>query len=973
MGRWRRAFRRPRVAVIVTVGPGQEGRLNATLSGLAGAQQVLLAPWGDHADSFDAPRVTVLAPAANANAARNAAWPMTQRGASADLLVFLEAGDLLDPSALSGLTWLPPGQTCQRHGPAHRLASYVWTPDGVPEFDPSHGRFAEAALPVDSGPPDQRAGASWLREQATPWPVPFGTTPDVVAELPAFVRALGACREAPWLGAFLAEVGPVFLDDLERATDLAGLDEVVADLPLAGLAELTAYDRLRWWLVGAGRRDEMSRLTAEQWYAEGQLPTRVAGGRILLDVGTQDVPDEIVEVRPQVQAHLHRVRRSEAGVTLTVWPALAGVDFARYPPSVSAVMVHESGRWIPLGVSATPDPAASRHFRRDHESQAEGAVEVRLDPTALDYPGVWRLDVRVRAAGVECAGPITSREERGSAGTLARLDLGGMLSFEPGTGVTYRPGEAPEPRPNPQDVVAHEVVTNASLVVSGTSRHALDGVELRSGARRVAGRVNVAGPGAFEVVFDWREDPWSLGERALPVGTWHLVWRAGAQEGEVGLTDGLAAATPEERLTGTHRIELLRGLREQLLLRLRPPLADDELGPLAQRQLRADYALSPRPADPALVLFNSYAGAGETDSPRAVLAELRRRGAGHRCLWVVADHSVLAPVGSEPVLRQSRAWHEALATAGTIVTNVEMERWFRRGPEQWVVQTFHGYPSKSMGLDLWRAKNMSPSRLTRMLEQTSAQWSLLVTPDPSMDRYYREQYVYEGPILNRGYPRDDELVNAGAELRQAARHRLGLADGQTVVLYAPTWRDDQATNFRAAPLVSHLDVQAAAAELGAGYALLLRGHRFHQPPGAGGAGAGGPGADGAGADGSGRGTAQIIDVTGYPEINHLIAAADVAVLDYSSLRFDFALTGRPMIFLVPDLESYAGTSRGFLYPFTESAPGPLLDSSGAVVDALRDPVGLAAAYADELSAFNARFNAQQDGHAAARLVDWIVG
>ena len=45
----------------------------------------------------------------------------------------------------------------------------------------------------------------------------------------------------------------------------------------------------------------------------------------------------------------------------------------------------------------------------------------------------------------------------------------------------------------------------------------------------------------------------------------------------------------------------------------------------------------------------------------------------------------------------------------------------------------------------------------------------------------------------------------------------------------------------------------------------------------------------------------MIDVTTYPEINDLILASDAAVLDYSSLRFDFALTGRPMLFLVPDL------------------------------------------------------------------------
>ena len=85
------------------------------------------------------------------------------------------------------------------------------------------------------------------------------------------------------------------------------------------------------------------------------------------------------------------------------------------------------------------------------------------------------------------------------------------------------------------------------------------------------------------------------------------------------------------------------------------------------------------------------------------------------------------------------------------------------------------------------------------------------------------------------------------------------------------------------------------------------------------------------------------------------------------------LTGTPMVFLVPDLERYAGTGRGFLYPFTDSAPGPLVASTDEAVALLRDLPGLAAAHADDLARFNATYNADQDGHAAARVVDHLWG
>ena len=99
----------------------------------------------------------------------------------------------------------------------------------------------------------------------------------------------------------------------------------------------------------------------------------------------------------------------------------------------------------------------------------------------------------------------------------------------------------------------------------------------------------------------------------------------------------------------------------------------------------------------------------------------------------------------------------------------------------------------------------------------------------------------------------------------------------------------------------------------------------------------------------------------------------MAVLDYSSLRFDFALTGRPMVFLVPDLETYSGPVRGFLYDFASSAPGPLVRDATEVVELLRDVEGLAARQAPDIAAFNERFQRFQDGHAADRVVDAFFG
>ena len=101
-------------------------------------------------------------------------------------------------------------------------------------------------------------------------------------------------------------------------------------------------------------------------------------------------------------------------------------------------------------------------------------------------------------------------------------------------------------------------------------------------------------------------------------------------------------------------------------------------------------------------------------------------------------------------------------------------------------------------------------------------------------------------------------------------------------------------------------------------------------------------------------------------------AADAAVLDYSSLRFDVALAGVPSAFLVPDLEEYARGTRQFLYPFEDSAPGPLVATTAEVVERLHDLPGLRAAWRPALEEFNARYHPFQDGAATARVVDGLL-
>jgi CDP-glycerol glycerophosphotransferase len=468
-----------------------------------------------------------------------------------------------------------------------------------------------------------------------------------------------------------------------------------------------------------------------------------------------------------------------------------------------------------------------------------------------------------------------------------------------------------------------------------------------------------AGPARFEALLPTSWDEWRLGPAPVPVGRYRLVLvDAGGAASALPPGEELRARLLEEQVGRDHRLRLLV-VDGELRIALQPPLADDERGAFHQTRLARSYAGDPhRTVSDSMVYLQSYAGASATDSPLAIAEDLLRRRPDLDLYWGISDRSAWVPDGATPVLIGSRDWHRVHTSARYLVSNVAFDRRFVKRPGQLALHTCHGYPAKTLAMQLWRRKQHTPLRIQAELARTSRTWDLLLSPCPEIDEVLRAEYDYSGDILSVGYPRDDVLVSPAApRIRQATRERLGIEDGQTAVLFAPTFRDDLSTGLHTAAFPQREDFVDAAASLTDEHVVLLRGHRYH-----------------AGRRRAGGGTgARIIEVTSYPEVNDLILAADVAVLDYSSLRFDFALTGRPMLFLVPDLDRYAGEVRGLLLDYRDTAPGPLLSDGDEVVDRLRDLPAVQAEHAADYERFNRKYNYLQDGHSTERVVDAVFG
>ncbi|MER5555809.1 CDP-glycerol glycerophosphotransferase family protein [Streptomyces sp. NPDC002793] len=370
---------------------------------------------------------------------------------------------------------------------------------------------------------------------------------------------------------------------------------------------------------------------------------------------------------------------------------------------------------------------------------------------------------------------------------------------------------------------------------------------------------------------------------------------------------------------------------------------------LRARVMRAVYRVDlRRPLDPRLAVYGAYWNRGVACNPAAVHAKARELVPHIRGVWAVSSrHRDRMPAGVPYVIEGSRAYWRAMATATYLVNNSSFPGGFTKRPGQIYLQTHHGTPLKTMGLDQLPYPALTNGVSLERVVAHADQWDFSLSANPHSSEVWDRVYPSSYEQLPYGYPRNDILCTATPERTDKIRAELSIAPGATVVLYAPTHRD-----YRRG-FLPRLDLERLTGDLGPDWVLLMRAHYFYGRS--------------AGSAAGGR----IVDVTGHPVVEELFLAADALITDYSSLMFDYACLDRPIVVYAPDWEAYRA-SRGTYFDLLSGRPG---DTPGAVAtteDGLRE-VLLSGAWrspeADALrAAFRSRFCPYDDGNAAERVV-----
>lgn len=475
-----------------------------------------------------------------------------------------------------------------------------------------------------------------------------------------------------------------------------------------------------------------------------------------------------------------------------------------------------------------------------------------------------------------------------------------------------------------------------------------------AGTRQLEATVSSAGENV-QVTLPLTEDIWGLGATAIAPGRFEFEGTtADGIQVTFYLSGELVAKFPIVQYGELVRLTVMRAARGALVCSIQPPHTPEEQGYGNRARMRDEF-LRLRPSGPRSIVFRNLYGEAANDSALALHRELRGRDSDLELIWAVKDRSVQVPADATVVVEETRAYYEALGAAQYFMVNVHQPDWYVKPEGQVLIETFHGYPFKLNGKKWWDKVGFDSSRQESLLRRAQ-DWDYLVSPaayaTKCLMEFYRDPSDVPGTVLEIGYPRNDALQDANTVARRAAvRERLGIPESSQAILYAPTFRDYMSADDFTAEIVELLDVERLIRELGDGYTVLLRGHPFNARVGT-------------------SASAGVIDVTAYPDINDLMLASDMAVLDYSSLRFDYALTAKPAFFFVPDEERYFD-GRGSLVPYDQTTPGPLVHSQEVLEGMIRGAAVVATQYEPERREFLARYMELEDGHATARLIDAV--
>ena len=307
--------------------------------------------------------------------------------------------------------------------------------------------------------------------------------------------------------------------------------------------------------------------------------------------------------------------------------------------------------------------------------------------------------------------------------------------------------------------------------------------------------------------------------------------------------------------------------------------------------------------DKKLVLFNSFGGRKFNDSPKVLFDAMvaDKRFSGFQFVWAFEEPEKYEIDGAKCIKIDSPEYFITALKAKVWISSVNIERGLHFKKKSTIyINTWHGAGTKLIGNACSGRKDYNFSAVDMMLVQSDFERKI----------FERDFICNPNAVRIVGFPRNDELFYITDEKRVELRKQFCIPDGKKVILYAPTWRDskDGGLSYEFVPPI-HIESWKEA--LSTEYVMLFRMHTFTTK-------------FKMSYDEFAR------DVSGYEDLNHVLAITDILITDYSTIVYDSAIAGIPFICFGFDYDTYRD-ERGFYYDLDAVFPGGVLKTEDQVI------------------------------------------
>ncbi len=371
------------------------------------------------------------------------------------------------------------------------------------------------------------------------------------------------------------------------------------------------------------------------------------------------------------------------------------------------------------------------------------------------------------------------------------------------------------------------------------------------------------------------------------------------------------------------------------------------------------------------VLYEASFGRGMICGPHGLFRAFMKRSdyANYTHVWVLNSQKEMIRLRNqffsdekEPenivfvlkLLTNSKEYLQYLARCQYLFNNINFPFYFQKRPGQTYLNTWHGIPMKHLGYDVPDGiYTMHNNFRNFLLADYILGWNSFMT------EVYRKSYkldgIFTGEIIEEGCPRNDLTLCTEREAFLAELEEAGirLHREKHIILYAPTWRGSSPAfpDFSSEEIKQF--IKTVSGNLGQDhYQILFRPHhtiykyvekdeelmKYSIPP--------------------------------FFDTNEILSVTDILISDYSSIYFDFLVTGRPILFYIHDLEQYRH-ERG-LYFGLERLPGPVLESAGEVAGQIRQLSDYQENYGDKYRQMTQWACSKDDGQVSRRVLEIVL-